>query len=270
MAEIRRYAEGADTGSGFREALRKIWLSGFDDAPEYFDFFYKNKIQMQQAEIFYAVEADIPVGAAYLLNAKIGYRAGPEQKAYYGYAFAILPEYRGKGIYPQLAGAFCRFAGAQGAGIILCPDNEKLLRYYIANGAVRNFITQQTEFGKADFERMIAAGAVRDLLPDEAAHYEQIRNAAFREYDFLIWDRNAVKYALAENRADDGFCKILEMGGKEYLLLGHNEGDDAVRISETTLPAGFLIRSGAKIREKPLVTYGIRPSPYGRAGLILD
>ena len=36
MAEIMQYQKKRDDNPAFREALRKIWLSGFDDAPRLF------------------------------------------------------------------------------------------------------------------------------------------------------------------------------------------------------------------------------------------
>ena len=97
MAEIMQYQKKRDDNPAFREALRKIWLSGFDDAPGYFDFFYEKRVRTGQAEIFCALSGAQAVGAAYFLPAEIRRPGVTPQKAYYGYAFAILPEYRGKG-----------------------------------------------------------------------------------------------------------------------------------------------------------------------------
>ena len=270
MVEIMQYQKKRDDNPAFREALRKIWLSGFDDAPGYFDFFYEKRVRTGQAEIFCALSGAQAVGAAYFLPAEIRRPGVPPQKAYYGYAFAILPEYRGTGIYQKLAHAFFRFADAEKAGILFCPENEKLLRYYTANGTVQNYIAQQAVFSEAAFARMTAAGALRELLPEESELYKEIRDTAFQENDFLCWDTDAVKYALEENRYCGGFCKIWNIAGKNYLLFGKKEKDGSVRISETTLPPCFLIRNGARLSEKPLVTYGILPAPRGRAGLLLD
>lgn len=270
VTEIRRYEGEEDSVPGFQAALCKIWRSGFDDSQEYFDFFFERKIKTKQGEVFYALNGPTIVGAAYLLHAGIRRAGAALEKAYYGYAFAILPEYRGKGIYAALAEEFCRFAAAQDAGILLCPENEKLLRYYTANGAVRNFMTEKAIFRKTDFMRLLAAGSVRELSPEEALLYEEIRNDAWKENDFLCWDGNAVKYALEENGSSGGFCKILEISGTRYLLFGRETEGKTVTLSETTLPPGFLLRSGAQLLEKPLVTYGIRPTPYGRAALLLD
>lgn len=270
MAEIRRYDKTTDADTRFREALCKIWLSGFADSPDYFNFFYERKIHTKQAEIFYAICDSKIVGAAYLLPAAIHHTGAAVQKAYYGYAFAILPEYRGKGIYPDLAKTFYQFADQQKAGIIICPDNEKLLRYYTGNGAIQNYFTRKVRFHEAAFAEMISNGIVRDVSVEESALYEQIRNHTFAQDDFLLWDSTAVKYALEENQYNGGFCKILEISGKHYLILGSKKEDGSILIGETTLPASFLIQSGAKLSEKPLVTYGIQPSPRGLAGLLLD
>ena len=270
MAEIRRYDKTTDADSGFREALCKIWLSSFADSPDYFNFFYERKIRTKQAEIFYAICDDKIVGAVYLLPATIHHASTAMQKAYYGYAFAILPEYRGKGIYPDFAKTFYQFADQQKAGIIICPDNEKLLRYYTRNGAIQNYFTQKVLFREAAFAEMISDSIVRNISAEESALYEQIRNHTFAHDDFLLWDSTAVKYALEENQYNGGFCKILEITGKQYLILGSKKGDGSILIGETTLPTSFLIRNGAKLSEKPLVTYGIQPSPRGLAGLLLD
>ena len=117
---------------------------------------------------------------------------------------------------------------------------------------------------------MLDAGSVRELSTKDDLLYEEIRNDAWKENDFLCWDGNAVKYALEENGSGGGFCKILEISGTRYLLFGRETEGETVTLSETTLPPGFLLRSGAQLLEKPLVTYGIRPTPYGRAALLLD
>lgn len=56
MAEIMQYQKKRDDNPAFREALRKIWLSGFDDAPGYFNFFYEKRVRTGQAEIFCALD----------------------------------------------------------------------------------------------------------------------------------------------------------------------------------------------------------------------
>lgn len=270
MAEIMQYQKKRDDNPAFREALRKIWLSGFDDAPGYFVFFTRRGCGQDKPKFSAPCPARRQWEPRIFCPQKSAAPACRRQKAYYGYAFAILPEYRGTGIYQKLAHAFFRFADAEKAGILFCPENEKLLRYYTANGTVQNYIAQQAVFSEAAFARMTAAGALRELLPEESELYKEIRDTAFQENDFLCWDTDAVKYALEENRYCGGFCKIWNIAGKNYLLFGKKEKDGSVRISETTLPPCFLIRNGARLSEKPLVTYGILPAPRGRAGLLLD
>lgn len=276
MADIKRYTAGKDQNSDaeMKNALQEIWISGFGDTPEYFNFFYKNKIENRQAEIFYAVSDNTIVGAAYLLEAGISLSADEApQKAYYGYAFAILPEYRGKGIYSEIAKEFYRFAKKRDAGIIIFPENGKLLQYYVVNGAVRNFVTQKAIFEKKDFTAMIRGidAKHRDILPEDAALYEEIRDKAFEENSYLKWDAKAIRYALEENAFSGGFCKILKTpGGARHLIFGRNTSDGKICIDETTLLRSFLLRSGAQIVEMPLVTYHIAPAPHGYAGLLLD
>ena len=256
----------------FEEALGKIWLSGFDDPPEYFRFFYQNNVLTRRAEVFYASSEEKIIGAAYLLHAGVRFPEGNMQKqAYYGYAFAILPEYRGNGIYGKIAAVFSQFAKAQQAGILICPENEKLLQYYIANGAVRNYRTQKAVLEEAAFQQMMrAANDCVDILPENARLYWELRNAAFQKQEYLYWNQDAVRYALQENANCGGFCKMLQFGGTRHLLFGRKTSDGKIELQETTLSAGFLRANGAYCSEKPLVTYHIPPAPTGYAGLLLD
>ena len=257
----------------FMEALGKIWRSGFDDPPEYFQFFYQNNVPAQRAEVFYASSGEKIIGAAYLLEAGIRLpQNNAPKRAYYGYAFAILPEYRGNGIYGKLAAAFCRFAKARQAGILICPENERLLQYYIANGAVQNYCTQKAVLEETAFHQMLqrAAKDCVDILPEHAQAYWELRNAAFQKQEYLYWEQDAVRYALQENAYCGGFCKMLRIGGTRHLLFGRKTPDGKIEIQETTLPVSFLRANGASCSEKPLVTYDIPPAPSGYAGLLLD
>lgn len=126
MAEIMQYQKKRDDNPAFREALRKIWLSGFDDAPGYFNFFYEKRVRTGQAEIFCALVRRAGSGSrVFSARRNPPPRQCRRQKAYYGYAFAILPEYRGTGIYQKLAHAFFRFADAEKARNPFLPGERK-------------------------------------------------------------------------------------------------------------------------------------------------
>lgn len=225
MAEIMQYQKKRDDNPAFREALRKIWLSGFDDAPGYFDFFYEKRVRTGQAEIFCALSGAQAVGAAYFLPAEIRRPGVPPAK----------------GI---LRLRLCHFTGVQRNGHI--PEAGPCLLPVCGRGKSRNpFLPGERKAApilyrkrhRSELYRAAGSifggrvctddrrGALRELLPEESELYKEIRDTAFQENDFLCWDTDAVKYALEENRYCGGFCKIWNIAGKNYLLFGKKEKD---------------------------------------------
>ena len=271
---IIHHYTGANADDRVHASLCKIWLSGFDDTPEYFDLFYNSNVHAGQAEVFYAFDersSDI-LGAAYLLGPCLLPYAGENHFAYYGYAFSVLPDYRGTGVYAALSDAFRVWARAQGAGVFLYPANNKLLEYYTKNGAAKNLITRRVKLDHTAFGALLACGGARSIGADEAETYAAIRNAHFTGCTHLLWCERAIRYAIQENLFCGGFCKMLTVSGAKHVIFGREEAD-CVIIKETTLPDAILVKFGAKPEDfetASLASYDMPQLQGFKAGLLLD
>lgn len=271
---IIHHCTGAHPDDKVRASLCKIWLSGFDDTPEYFDFFYNSNVHSGQAEVFYSFDERSKniIGAAYLLGPCLLPYNKKNHFAYYGYAFAVLPEHRGTGVYAALSDAFRAWARAQGAGVFLYPANEKLLDYYTKNGAAKNLITRRIKLDPASFGALLAYGGACDIHADEAETYAAIRNAHFTGGAHLLWCERAIRYAIEENLFCGGFCKMLTVSGAKHVIFGRKECG-CVIIKETTLSDDILVKFGAKSEDFEtfsLASYDMPVLQDFEAGLLLD
>lgn len=200
-------------------ALSRIWAACFGDSPEYIRFFMEKRFPT--CRCFVWVEEGEIVAGIYLLPCSLG--SGP---AFYSYAGGVLPQFRCKGIFEKLYFAVRDFSKERGAEltIVPAPGTE---RYYLKRGYRPAFSFRQRTYE--------GVGAQRNLVLQDATaeRYVLLRDQAFADLDYVQWSREAVEYALEENRFCGGFAKII-VGEQDNLIFGKKIGDTLI-ITETTL-----------------------------------
>lgn len=206
--------------------LKKIWSECFGDSDDYIDLFFKNRFGTSQA--IAAVIEGKTVGAMYLLPVT-AYEYGNLKKGWYAYAIGILEKYRKKGIYAAIHSEICEYIKAHNQFYILCPANQKLYEYYRGLGfndyACLAEITLFSDKGNDDY-------TLNSISP---AEYVRERSSYFNEDGVILWDENAIEYALCENKFCGGFCAYLQNENSKYAVLARPQGD-CMKILESTVP----------------------------------
>lgn len=176
-----------------KEAIINIWQRCFGDEREYIEMFLREK----QDEVTPVVcEKDGSLVSMLFLFPCSFRLSGEDFPAFYLYAAATLPEFRGEGIMGEMIEFSKAYAEEKGKEfIILSPAEESLYSYYNRFGFVPCF--------KSDRITLSCSSRSDKLLPADASKAYKLRNTAFS--DGVLWDESAFNYAVKENE----FC-----GGK--------------------------------------------------------
>ena len=105
------------------EDLKTLWETVFGDTREVTDAFFENAFFPDGC--FYESIDGKAVSALYLLPVTLG-----DEKGFYLYAAATLPEHRGRGLMGRLIKEALAYAKAQADFVYLCPAEASLYDYY--------------------------------------------------------------------------------------------------------------------------------------------
>ena len=123
-------------------ALKELWHIAFGDDFDYINKFFSTAFQKENALVIY--DGDTVVSALYLIEGHI-FRASKRYKAYYVYAVATLPLYRGKGLMTALLSKADEIAKERGISyLFLVPANSRLYDMYEKLGYKRGFFCQES------------------------------------------------------------------------------------------------------------------------------
>ena len=176
-------------------ALRENWRVSFGDPDDYLDFFFSRRF-VPENTLVACVNGRV-VSQLFLLPALLHTQDGA-LRADYLFAAATHPEFRGQGIMAALLSetrAFCSDRGKD--AIVLLPGSSALYRYYAACGYETAFFRNRQTVSRAELARL--AVPVRKEM-DTAAVLQTILSCR----DGLIWDADALAYALSEHSAFRG------------------------------------------------------------------
>ncbi len=231
-----------------REHIIDIWEKCFGDDREYIEMYLDNRFETEN--MFVIHEDCRPVSMASFLPVEIMID-GEYICARYVYAVATLPEYRNKGYASEIL----KYAAEKyGEPLVLCPENEGLIKYYGKLGFVNVFNESPYWICELGYGEMKAAGhndenGLPEMLGDyyvseiSASKYKEIRDGYFENEGYVRWDEKALEYAVAEN----DFCggktllltkKLSDNNLKEAVMMYRIENDDndrRLRVIETTL-----------------------------------
>lgn len=206
------------------EQLKEIWRKCFDDPDEYIDFFMENAFNLSVPVV--CVKDNVAVGVIYLFACEIG-RTG--KKAYYWYAGGVLPQYRKRGVFREIAEYILKFAGDEGALSFLYAM-PGLRDFYKKSGLEETYYSFDIELETGNTK--IKSGITRGELTAE--EYIKLRDDAFGNKNFVRWDEPYLEYVLKEKKFCGGICDRLKMDEEVYALAGEIR-DDILYIEETTM-----------------------------------
>jgi len=114
-----------------------IWRACFEDDEDYFRFFWDACFPLCRGLFF--EEGGQAVSMLFLLPGALEYRKS-RLPAWYVYAVATLPEFRGRGYASELTRCAAELAKGEGrSALCLRPANEGLYGYYAKLGFVKAF-----------------------------------------------------------------------------------------------------------------------------------
>ena len=202
--------------------LKLIWKTCFGDSNEYIDFFFDNCFPHAKCVVLLCDK--LPIGAMYLMDIKADEYA-LQKNGYYVYAVAILPEYRGRGLFKKMHDALAGYLTSQNMFSALCPANEKLCRYYAGLGYVENsFVTEMITTPSS----VNKSYHISDL---EVETFKQKSEIAFG-VSYINWEDTMLSYILLENSFCGGFNLVLKSEKTECFVIGKAD-DSSLYITES-------------------------------------
>lgn len=213
--------------SGMIDALANIFRIGFGEPQNAVDYFFKNRFKPENCAV--CVVKNRVVSALHLLDSRV-LANGKMRSAYYLFAAATLPEYRGAGYMPKLIEFANQESQKRGrAYSVLLPESEKLYSYYERLGYQRFYKARAIALDESQIRALASKGAVSDrAVSHDAYKIYDIRSRFLKNSEHsLIWDENAVSYALNINKiyggkticSDEGYaiCRPGENNSLEIL-----------------------------------------------------
>lgn len=183
--------------------LKEIWHISFGDSEEYIDMFMEHQFKNAQTVVY---EEDSKIFSMFFLFRCDFSINGKSYPAFYLYAAATLPQYRGKGIMGKMLEFSKSYAAENGFDfIILSPAEKSLYNYYGRFGfkecfkslrfllSLKDKEKTKSYFSENDFEKMLT-----------------LRNAAVKKTDGVLWDEDFFRYAVYENGYTKGNTKNSE------------------------------------------------------------
>jgi hypothetical protein len=239
------YADETD-----REAVMHLWQTCFGDDEAYVDFYFKNRFSVENMLVIH--RDGRPVSMASLLPVTLTVD-GERVEAYYVYAVATLPEYRGQGLASRI---LSHAKDKIGRPLLLQVENGsmELEAFYGKQGFFSAFQKQERiEFPVLSGE--LTNGDEEDMELDDItpASYRKLRDRHFAGDGYVAWGEDAIAYALNENQFCHGSACLVRSGEHEDILLCRSE-DDGLRIIETTLSDDALLQILPELCEKMQAT----------------
>ncbi|MGN0412142.1 MAG: GNAT family N-acetyltransferase [Lachnospiraceae bacterium] len=242
-----------------KEYLCSLWQQVFGDSVDYIKCFFGYYFQDENVYIW--KEKDEITTVLYALPAEIRIPGFQILKAYYLYAIATVPKYRGNHYLEQMLPALKEKLGEDSI-LFLVPEKEVIPYYeslgfmcrcaapgrkaesrtendieYSPGNNVENRAETQTETGI-------------EILPlRDPVIYKKLRDQAFADSAYVAWDEHEIAYAMEEIRESGGEVYLIRSREKEelsdgymekeYLLAGYIEKEYLFHAVETTLPTNL-------------------------------
>ena len=220
-AILPRLKQESDTG-----ALLEIWERSFGDSRNYIENFFRFAAKDENTVV--SCEDGRAVSAAYLLDCHLNIH-GTSYPAYYFYAAATLPEYRGKGHMGAIIRYVISLAEERGIDFVfLVPAEGSLYRYYTRFGFRTCFYSETVTYSHEEFRYAVKENSIADLKSGPAdpslfrpTDVAQVRELAYSSIDHVQLSPEAMQYVLFEHASCGGG---LLCDGSSYALFQEENG----------------------------------------------
>ena len=212
-----------------REAICLLWKDCFSDPDEYIDFYMTKRFRADFCAVL-EVNREV-VGMIHLLPCVIN----PNQKALYWYAAGIRSDYRNKGLFRKFSMLVKNKANDLGYRN-LCVPAQGLEPFYKSIGFTSEYISDDKIFERSDVEENQYNFLFEKAF---AADFLMQSGSVFGD---LIWDFDAVKYAIEENIYCDGKVLKFQFEDKTYVFFAICK-DDGILIDCHNMSEEIFIRA---------------------------
>ena len=200
------------------QSLKSLWHISFGDDYEYIDAFFEKSFDYQNTLCI--DDGEKIVSALYLLECGIR-KNGVLHKAYYVYAVATHPDYRGQGLMRKLLAEADLIAESRGASyLFLVPAEESLYDMYGRLGYMKGFYCGEELVEKS------CDTCELETSPMDYATYSLYHNR-FASEDVVFFGEEGFRTFVASSGDDYGYIHIENTG---YCVYGNV--DDCVTVYE--------------------------------------
>lgn len=204
------------------ENLAAIWRMAFSDTDEFINTFFRT--MNKDGYTLVSRESGVAVSSAFLLEAQFVIKGKP-YSAYYFYAAATHPNYRGRGHMAAIINEAEKLATERGIDfIILVPAEESLYKYYAKFGFETKFYKRVLYFSRDELSKLAVKPDMTDAF---SLNIFETRQTALGLYNFLNWGSQALKFAMYVHDCESGSVAFVSDG---YAL--YNVGKDTVYVKE--------------------------------------
>jgi predicted acetyltransferase len=201
-----------------KEELAQLWQLCFGDPMKYIEHFFERRFDPSKTLVYLSDQRIVSV--VYMLPASM-YLENRYEPVQYIYAVCTHPDYRKRGIMEQMMEYACGEAAAAGQRFsALLPASDPLYDYYGRLSYREYFKKRRIE---CPTERLKAQGDPDFRLLDAAPErIYRVRTALFaRREGHLLWDEDAVAFAVSALQAAGGQTRCFEYQRQEGYVMGY-------------------------------------------------
>lgn len=209
--------------------MNELWSKYFGDSVEYSSFFFKQHLKGKEVyeNQFVYLENGQVVSMLTVLEGELS-RKSKKDRFWYIYAVVTDETYRRRGYAGKVLKHVLDLAKKQNVFVGLVPANDALYNYYSKLGFETFFYKKVEELTLFPEEKKLC-----NLQIADASRYKQLRDEAYCNDNYIVWDEHAVEYALQENENSGGKAYIC--GDTGCFLLVCPVGEMLI-VRETNLP----------------------------------
>ena len=223
--------------------LERLWRMCFGDSEAYIRYFFENRYIPENCLAYVDESVRRPVAMLHLLDVSIAEDGGliPSQ---YIYAACTRPDYRRQGIMRQLIetaqklGAYRKLKYT-----VTVPAEPRLFKYYGRYGFEKCYKNRVVYMDRSDLMYLSRnATEIPDNIRETMMKLSEVcafrRDMLVDREGFVIWDSNALRYAVSSHEHDGGHVITLSYGGDcGYAFCSEESG--TVRVTEFIVKEHF-------------------------------
>ena len=214
--------------------LKRLFLNCFDDTLGFVNMFFEHHFIPENTVAIYCDEGI--VGEAHMLPC-----AADNKDCLYIYGVCISPAHRMQGLGTRMLEFMKKEAEKRNAALLLCPQSEDVIPFYEKSGF--------SLCARYSLREMTPEGEAAEFFEVDAEEYKELRDSRFASCRPLVWDTDAVEYALRQETFFGFSAYKTEINGRRDVVLCGND-DGTVLIKETTAEGEALKRIVSAVSKK--------------------